>query len=125
MCVQRTVSILIHVIVLVLVTYEFHPVSQVYKRVSARMRTAYAPHQSGAVPPQRKPEVAMKQDGPSLGVAVDQKGEKYVSVAVFPPPNPDLSACPHDTKPIANLQITFVPLRARLGARPETALRKT
>jgi periplasmic protein TonB len=108
---QKIASVLLHVVVLVLITYEFRPAFKVKRVSAARVLTAYAPHQSAAPPkpkrpkmikPKEEPKLAMKQEEPSPpSVAGDTTGDKDVSVAlatVYPAPNPDLSALPHGTK---------------------------
>lgn len=109
--VQRVVSVLVHVAVLGLVTYQFHHVVKVMQKphVKAMTIVPYSPGHKAIeqkprpkpVPPKDPPKLAMKQpDPPPVSAGGDPTGEDDVSVAMadfYPDPKPDLTVLPHGT----------------------------
>jgi protein TonB len=103
-------SVVLHVLFLAALTYQFRGVAKVRRdRIAARMLKAYAPGRTAAVqppkpkvvPPKEKPKLAMKEpEPPPRGSSGDPSGEADVTVAManfYPPPKPDLSVLPHGT----------------------------
>ena len=99
----------LHVLLLAALTYQFRGVAKVHKHRTARTLTPYAPgHTAVATPPKPKvlppkepPKIAMKQPEPPPPSGGDASGESDVTVAManfFPPPKPDLSKLPHGTR---------------------------
>jgi periplasmic protein TonB len=111
MSLQKTASIVLHVVVLAALTYRLQSVAKVYKPKSraAMVVVLYAPgHQAAIQPPKpkilplEKPKLAVKQpDPPPPSSGGDPSGETDVTVAMAnfdPAPKPDLSVLPHGTR---------------------------
>jgi periplasmic protein TonB len=111
MSVKKMGSVVLHVLLLAAVTYQFHGVAKARRaRPAARVLTAYAPGRTAVVqppkpkivPPKDQPKLAMKEpDPPPPSSGGDPSGEADVSVAManfYPPPKPDLSVLPHGTR---------------------------
>lgn len=105
---QKIASLVLHVLVLGVLTYEFRPVPKVRRHVTARVLTPYAPGHSAVVQPPKpkiiqpkeEPKLAMKRPEPPPPSGGDPSGEADVSLAManfYPAPTPDLSALPHGT----------------------------
>jgi protein TonB len=108
---KKTGSFVLHVLLLVAVTYQVRSVAKAPLHRTARMLKAYAPGRTAVVqppkpkivPPKEQPKLAMKEPEPpppptSSG---DPSGEADVSVAManfYPPPKPDLTVLPHGTR---------------------------
>lgn len=106
---QKIASLVLHVVLLAALTYEFRAVPQVRRHVVARVMTPYAPGHTAVVQPPKpriiqpkeEPKLAMKQPEPPPPSGGDPSGEADVSLAManfYPAPKPDLSALPHGTR---------------------------
>jgi protein TonB len=108
---KKIASLLVHVLLLAALTYEFHGVAKVRRaRIAARRLIPYAPGRTAAVqppkpkilPPKEEPKLVVKQPEPPPPVSGgDPSGETDVSVAMadfYPQPKPDLSVLPHGTR---------------------------
>jgi periplasmic protein TonB len=110
MSLKKMGSVVLHVLLLAALTYQFRTVAKVRDRPAARMLKAYAPGRTAAVqppkpkivPPKDQPKLAMKEPEPPPPTSSgDPSGEADVSVAManfYPPPKPDLSVLPHGTR---------------------------
>jgi protein TonB len=110
MSVKKAVSVVLHVVLLVALTYEFHAVAKVRQPRTARMLTPYAPGHTAVVqppkpkiiPPKDEPKIVLKEpDPPPPASGGDPTGEADVTLAMasfYPDPKPDLSVLPHGTK---------------------------
>ena len=107
---KEVVSIGLHVLLLVGLTYQFRGAIKPHKRQVARMLTPYAPGHSSApvtppkpkiIRPKEEPKIAMKEpDPPPPSNGGDSSGEADVSLAManfYPAPKPDLAVLPHGT----------------------------
>jgi protein TonB len=116
----KIASVVLHILLIAALTYQFTGVAKLRKRPAARVLTAYAPHASAAAPapkrpkiikPKEEPKLAMKETPPPPpSVPGDPTGEKDVTVAMatdFPAPNPNLSVLPHGTKGDVLVSITI------------------
>ena len=107
---KEVVSIGLHVLLLVGLTYQFRGAIKPHKRQVARMLTPYAPGHTAVVtppkpkviPPKEEPKLAMKQpEPPPPSSGGDPSGESDVTVAManfYPDPKPDLAVLPHGTR---------------------------
>src|ERR1700735_2898477 len=102
-------SVVLHVLLLAALTYQFRSVAKVRDRTAARILKAYAPGRTAGVqspkpkivPPKDPPKLAMKEPEPPPSSSGDPSGEADVTVAManfYPPPKPDLSVLPHGTR---------------------------
>lgn len=110
MSLMKIASVVLHVLILVALTYQFHAAAKVVrKHVTARVITPYAPGHTAAaqpprpkvVPPKDEPKLAMKEPEPPPPSSGDPSGEADVTVAManfYPAPKPDLSVLPHGTR---------------------------
>jgi len=106
---MKTVSIVLHVVILAAITYQIPSAIKVLPRRSARVLIPYSPGRSAAptppkpkiIKPKEEPKLAMKEpDPPPPSNGGDPTGEADVTLAManfFPPPQPNLSALPHGT----------------------------
>jgi protein TonB len=110
MSLQNMTSVVLHILLLAVFTYQFRGVAKVRRYSTARMLKPYAPGHTAAVQPP-KPKIVPPKDPPKLAMKVpeppppssggDPSGEADVSVAManfYPAPKPDLSALPHGTR---------------------------
>jgi protein TonB len=117
---KKTASVVLHVLILVALTYQVRGAAKVPKRkLAAHILTPYAPGRTAVVqppkpkiiPPKEEPKLAMKEpDPPPPASSGDPSGEADVSVAManfYPDPKPDLSALPHGTKGDVVILITI------------------
>jgi periplasmic protein TonB len=109
---QQIASVVLHVLVLLAITYQVHHValSTLRKRRDAQVLTPYAPGHKAVVqppkpkmiPPKEPPKLAVQQpEPPPPSSGGDPTGEADVTVALadfFPQPKPDLSLLPHGTR---------------------------
>jgi len=107
---KKIASVVLHVLLLGALTYQFRGVAEVRRHRTARVLTAYAPGRKAVVqppkpkivPPKDPPKIAMKEpEPPPPSSGGDPSGEADVSVAManfYPQPKPDLSALPHGTR---------------------------
>ena len=107
---KKIASVVLHVLLLVALTYQFRGVVEVRRHMTARVLTPYAPGRTAAVqppkpktmPPKDPPKLAMKEpEPPPPSSGGDPSGDADVSVAManfYPQPKPDLSALPHGTR---------------------------
>jgi periplasmic protein TonB len=107
---QKMASVVLHVLLVVAFTRQFHGVAKVGGHATARVLTPYAPGHTAVVqppkpkivPPKDPPKLAMKEpEPPPPSSGGDPSGESDVSVAMadfYPAPKPDLSALPHGTR---------------------------
>jgi periplasmic protein TonB len=110
MSLKKAGSVVLHVLLLAAVTYQFRGVAKVRRHVTARTLVPYAPGHSAVVqppkpkvvPPKEEPKLAMKEpEPPPPSSGGDPSGEADVSVAMadfYPAPKPDLSVLPHGTR---------------------------
>ena len=106
----KIASLVLHVLLLAALTYQFHAVVQEHKHRTARVLTPYSPGRSGpvtppkpkAITPKDPPKLAMKQpDPPPPSNGGDPSGETDVTLAManfYPDPKPDLAVLPHGTR---------------------------
>jgi protein TonB len=110
MSLWKTASVVLHVLLLVALTYQFRAVVKLRQHRTARVLTPYAPGHSAVVQPP-KPKVVRPKDPPKLAMKEpeppppssggDPSGEADVAVAManfYPAPKPDLSVLPHGTR---------------------------
>lgn len=111
MSLQKTASVVLHVLILAALIYQVDRVTTV-RRLAPRNAVVivpYAPGHQAVTPPPKpkvvpvdKPKVAEKQpDPPPPSSGGDPSGESDVTVAMAnfdPEPKPDLSALPHGTR---------------------------
>ena len=106
----KTASVVLHVLLLAALTYQFHAAVKVHARSTARRLTAYSPTHSAAPAAPRKPRIVRpavepklvlaKPEPPPPSMGGDPSGDADVSLAMamfYPAPKPDLSALPHGT----------------------------
>jgi protein TonB len=110
MSLQKTASVVLHVVLLAALIFQVHSVAKVSQPPSwAVVVVPYAPgHQAAVQPPKprivplEKPKLAAKQpEPPPPSSGGDPSGEADVTVAMAnfdPAPKPDLSALPHGTR---------------------------
>jgi protein TonB len=110
MSLQKTASVVLHVVLLAALIFQVHSVAQVRQPPSkAVVIVPYAPGHQAAVQPRKpkivplaKPKLAVKQpEPPPPSSGGDPSGEADVTVAMAnfdPAPKPDLSALPHGTR---------------------------
>jgi periplasmic protein TonB len=105
---QKMASVVLHVLLLAALTYQFHVVTKVHRHSTAVTVIPYAPGHSAivprpkpkTVPPKEEPKLAMKEPEPPPPSGGDPSGEADVSIAManfYPAPKPDLSVLPHGT----------------------------
>ena len=121
MSLMEILSVALHVLVFVALTYHFRSLlkPKPHKKVIARVLTAYAPGHTAPTPPvkpkirppQEPPKITMKQPDPPPPVnGGDPLGESDVTVAMadyFPAPKPDLSVLPHGTRGDVVIDVTI------------------
>ena len=107
---KKIASVVLHVLLVAALTYQFRAVAKVTSHRTARMLTAYAPGRTAVVqppkpkivPPKEPPKLAMKEpEPPPPSSGGDPSGEADVTLAMasfYPQPKPDLSVLPHGTK---------------------------
>jgi len=108
---KKIASLVVHVLLLAALIYQFHGVAKARRaRIAARRLIPYAPGRTAAVqppkpkilPPKEEPKLVVKQPEPPPPVSGgDPSGETDVSVAMadfYPQPKPDLSVLPHGTR---------------------------
>jgi protein TonB len=106
---KKIASVVLHVLLIAALTYQFRSVVKARPHRTARILTPYAPGHTAVVQPPKpkiatpkeKPKLAMKEpEPPPPSSGGDPSGEADVSVAManfYPPPKPDLSVLPHGT----------------------------
>src|ERR1700760_1916108 len=109
---RQIASIVLHVLVIAVVTYQFHHAAKIrpHPHRTAAVIVPYSPGRSAVVPrpkpkivpPKETPKLVMKQpEPPPPPSGGDPTGESDVSVATadfYPDPKPDLSVLPHGTR---------------------------
>jgi protein TonB len=109
---KKMASVVVHVLLIAALTYEFRGVSAKVRKDKpvARILVPYAPGRRAVaqppkpkiVRPKQEPILAMKQpEPPPPSSGGDPSGEADVTVAMadfYPAPKPDLSALPHGTR---------------------------
>jgi len=106
---MKTLSIVLHVVILAAITYQIPTAIKVLPRRTARVLIPYAPGHTAMVQPlkpkiikpKEEPKLAMKEpDPPPPSNGGDPTGEADVTLAMasfYPAPKPDLTALPHGT----------------------------
>jgi len=106
----KIASLVLHVLLLAALTYQFHAVVKLHQHRTAKIITPYAPGHTAVVtppkpkviPPKEEPKLAMKQpEPPPPSSGGDPSGESDVTVAManfYPDPKPDLAVLPHGTR---------------------------